>query len=413
MNDIAVLDILLHGKPIGTMTQLPGDRNLFAFNSEYIDDPSRPTLSLSFKDVMGHLITEIAPTKTRVPPFFANLLPEGPMREYLVRHDNLNPKREFYLLAVLGNDLPGAIQIGPEIRQLTTTAVDQHKKKWVEDITEEDGKFHFSLAGVQLKFSAILENNDKFTIPVDGVGGSWIVKMASSVFEGVPQNEFSMMELARRIGINVPETALVPLNKIKGMPKDIERVGTHVYAIKRFDRDGKGSKIHIEDFAQVFGVYPENKYRSANYRNIAEVIWTEMGEKGITEFIRRFVFNALIGNGDMHIKNWSLIYPDNRKAELAPAYDFVSTLPYIPEDNLALNFLDSKSFASLTLEQFKRFADKVRTPERLVLDTVRETVERFDEVWNRSDDLPISNKLKAIISTHLKNIPIWNKAFRD
>jgi serine/threonine protein kinase HipA of HipAB toxin-antitoxin module len=46
----------------------------------------------------------------------------------------------------------------------------------------------------------------------------------------------------------------------------------------------------------------------------------------------RVTFNMLIGNADMHMKNWSLIYPDRRYVSLAPAYDFVATLPYIPGD---------------------------------------------------------------------------------
>jgi serine/threonine-protein kinase HipA len=82
----------------------------------------------------------------------------------------------------------------------------------------------------------------------------------------------------------------------------------------------------------VFGVYPERKYKRASYRNIAEVLWAETGETGIMEFLRRLVFNTLIGNADMHLKNGSLIYPDRRRAALAPAYDFVSTIASLPDD---------------------------------------------------------------------------------
>jgi len=49
------------------------------------------------------------------------------------------------------------------------------------------------------------------TIPAEGVGGSWIVKLPSTSFESVPENEFAMMTLARMIGINVPEVRLIPL----------------------------------------------------------------------------------------------------------------------------------------------------------------------------------------------------------
>ena len=77
------------------------------------------------------------------------------------------------------------------------------------------------------------------------------------------------------------------------------------------------------------------------------------GETGIEEFVRRFVFNALIGNADMHMKNWSLVYPDQRNAELSPAYDFVSTIAAIPEDTLALNFTGSKTFDQISLDRLK------------------------------------------------------------
>jgi serine/threonine-protein kinase HipA len=269
------------------------------------------------------------------------LLPEGYLRDYLASRANLNSEKEFELIAALGDDLPGAIKIGPMIH---ASSEDLESATQKEHFEKEDGILHFSLAGVQLKFSGIWDNEAGLTIPVNGVGGSWIVKLPSPLFAGVPQNEYAMMEMARKIGIDVPKTALVPLEQIKGLPKEMEKLGSHAFVIQRFDRNEKGQRIHIEDFAQVFAVYPEKKYGAASYRNIAEVIWSEMGPKGLIEFLRRFIFNALIGNGDMHLKNWSLIYADRRTPQLAPAYDYVSTLPYLPDDLLALNFLHSKKF---------------------------------------------------------------------
>jgi len=83
MTELPVLDVALYGERIGSLTLLPGDRTLFVFGEGYIDNPERPTLSLSFKDSLGGLITDIRPTRTRGPAFFANLLPEGALREYL------------------------------------------------------------------------------------------------------------------------------------------------------------------------------------------------------------------------------------------------------------------------------------------------------------------------------------------
>ena len=106
MADFDVLDVRLHGASIGTLTRVGRDRIIFAFDSSYIDDPGRATLSLSFKDPFGHLITDIPPTRTWAHPFFSNLLPEGPLREFLARSAGIDPRREFPLLAALGEDLP-------------------------------------------------------------------------------------------------------------------------------------------------------------------------------------------------------------------------------------------------------------------------------------------------------------------
>lgn len=401
--DIRVMKVLLYNRPIGTLTHLPGDKNLFTFNEDYVQNPSRPTLSLSFKDTSGALITNIKTTQTRLPSFFSNLLPEGPLREYLAQRAQIHPQHEFFLLWALGRDLPGALTVEAfdEGSFLQSTVKIHHKKK-------KEIPLRFSLAGLQLKFSAVASSGHRFTIPVDGIGGGWIVKLPHTTFPGVPENEYTMMELARRVGINVPETHLLPIHTLQELPKEFERLGQNVFVIKRFDRTEEGECIHIEDCAQVFGVYPENKYQSANYRNIAKVIANETGESGVVEFIKRFVFNALIGNGDMHLKNWSLIYSQKHQPSLAPAYDFVSTILYLPEDALALNFVDNKDFTSLTFDQFKRFAAKAHLSEKLVLHTVKETVETFSESWKTVKDLPVHKDVQAAILKHLSTLPIWN-----
>src|SRR3982751_3168912 len=96
MPDVSVLEVLLYGEPIGTLTRVAHDRVLFAFNETYIADEERPVLSLSFKDSFGNLITESRPTQTRLMPFFSNLLPEGHMRRYLAERAGVNENREFF-----------------------------------------------------------------------------------------------------------------------------------------------------------------------------------------------------------------------------------------------------------------------------------------------------------------------------
>ncbi len=403
MADVVFLDVLLYDQPIGTLTRVGGDRILFAFNDTYVEDENRPVLGLSFKDSLGELITNFKPTQTRVMPFFSNLLPEGHMRTYLAERAGVNPAREFFLLWALGMDLPGAITIKPA-----------DGEAWPSDDDNNDGDqnhhqnaLRFSLAGVQLKFSAISETKGGLTIPAKGVGGSWIVKLPSREFAGVPENEFSMMMLARLIGMDVPALQLVDVAMINNLPEGIGTLNEQALAIDRFDRLKGGNAIHIEDFAQIFQVYPDDKYKKASARNIAQVIAAEGSDVDISEFVRRLTFNTLIGNADMHLKNWSLYYPDHRNAALAPAYDFISTIPYIPDHNAALNFSRTKRFDEFSKDELSHLAAKAMLPEILVLETAFETVDLFHQHWQtEKKNLPLFSNVINAIEDHLKTIPI-------
>lgn len=401
-NHVSTLNVLLYGEPIATITNVGNDRTLFAFMDSYINDESRPVLGLGFKDSLGGLLTSFKPTQTKLTPFFSNLLPEETMRNYLAERAGVNPAREFFLLWVLGRDLAGAITVEPANGEALPANVLQD----IEDETKTDGPMRFSLAGVQLKFSAVQQANGGLTIPATGQGGSWIVKLPSPRFEAVPENEYSMMELARMLGMDVPETQLLPINRIANIPNGIGKFGDSAFVIKRFDR-ADGQTVHIEDFAQVFGVYPQDKYKKASMRNIAHVIGIEGQDEDIAEFTRRLVFNTLIGNADMHLKNWSLIYKDKRTASIAPAYDFVSTIPYILDDSASLKVSRSKKFSDFTLDELSHLAAKAMLPEKLVLDTVKQTVAGFYEVWAKEKaHLPLTKSVIEAIETHLRSIPL-------
>ena len=406
-SNVSTLNVFLYDELVGTITNVGNDRSLFALTPDYIENADRSPLSLGFKDSLGELITDFKPTNTQLMPFFSNLLPEDEMRRYLAERANVNPEREFFLLWVLGQDLSGAITVKPADGEELPPSISDPVDGGEEN---KDGAMRFSLAGVQLKFSAVQSASGGLTIPASGMGGSWIVKLPSSKFEGVPENEFSMMELARKIGMDVPETQLLNIGDIENIPDGIGQFGNSAFAIKRFDRiDGSGS-VHIEDFAQVFGVYPHDKYKKASMRNIAEVIGIEGQEDDIAEFTRRLVFNTLIGNADMHLKNWSLIYNDKRSASIAPAYDFVSTIPYIADKEAALKVSRSKKFADFTMDELSHLAAGARLPEKLVLDTASETVELFHEKWqSEKTNLALNGDVIEAIHKHLEDIPIAKK----
>ena len=406
-NHVSTLNVLLYGEPIATITNVGNDRTLFAFTDSYIHDESRPVLGLGFKDALGGLLTNFKPTQTKLTPFFSNLLPEETMRHYLAERAGVNPAREFFLLWVLGQDLAGAITVEPADGEALPPSVHQD----IDEETKIDVPMRFSLAGVQLKFSAVQQANGGLTIPATGQGGSWIVKLPSSRFDAVPENEYSMMELARMLGMDVPETQLLPVNQIANIPDGIGKFGdafknAQAFVIKRFDRAGDQA-VHIEDFAQVFGVYPQDKYKKASMRNIAQVIGIEGQDEDIAEFTRRLVFNTLIGNADMHLKNWSVIYKDKRAASIAPAYDFVSTIPYIPDDSASLKVSRSKKFSDFTLDELSHLAAKAMLPEKLVLDTAKQTVAGFHEIWAKEKaHLPLTKSMIEAIETHLRSIPL-------
>lgn len=376
--NLNALAVKLHGLRIGVVNRLGGDRHLFSFEQDYIDDPGRPTLSLSFKGQAGGLVLPTRGVTGRLTPFFSNLLPEGHLRDYLAARAGVKPQREFFLLAVLGADLPGA---------LTVTPMDQ-EREGAHDVDDgraddhvADAALRFSLAGVQLKFSAVMETLGGLTIPAGGMGGSWIVKLPSARFAAVPENEYAMLALARAVGIDIPPNRLIDIADIDGLPRDAGAMQGKALAVRRFDRATGGEPIHMEDFAQVFGLYPDDKYGRRSYANVAAVLWAETGEQGAYEFMRRLVFSVLIGNADMHLKNWSLLYPDRRTPVLSPAYDFVATVPYIPGDGLALTFGGSRSLDDITPDQVRRFADTARLPASPLWSIVAETAERTVVAW--------------------------------
>jgi len=204
-----------------------------------------------------------------------------------------------------------------------------------------------------------------------------------------------MLELARAIGIVVPKTRLVPVREIHGLPEAASRMEGNALVVRRFDRMDEGGRIHMEDFAQVFGLFPEDKYERKTYANIAAVLWAETAENDSYEFVRRLVFSILIGNGDMHLKNWSLLYSDGRTPRLSPAYDFVTTRPYISGDKLALNFGGSMSLGEITVDQIRCFADTAGLPTSPLWKIVLETAERTKGAWERLAQ-------KAILSSHLR-----------
>jgi len=170
-----------------------------------------------------------------------------------------------------------------------------------------------SIQGVQPKLSAKLKvKEEKFEI-VDK-GGVYILKPQNNFYPELPENEDLTMRLAKLIDIEVP---------LHGLVYSIDDRFT--YFIKRFDRYGKNKKLSLEDFAQLAGKSRETKYDFSMEKIIP--LLERHCTFPLLEKIKLFkltLFNYLIGNEDMHLKNYSIISRNN-KIELAPAYDLLNT----------------------------------------------------------------------------------------
>ncbi|WP_294256010.1 HipA domain-containing protein [uncultured Sphingomonas sp.] len=371
------LDVFLNAMKVGVIVRTSGDFNAFSFDPAYRATGGFPVLSLSFRAAAGGLRKDPKPLAGALPAFFANLLPEDKLRDAMERHHAgaVRPGNDFDLLAALGTDLPGAVRVIPS----------EGSNVARPEAVENKPKARFSLAGVQMKLS-VMKNTGKgggLTIPLEDGQGQYIAKFPSTAFPGVSENEFANLALAAAIGMDVPARELVDKSDFDGIPEDFDTMAEgKVLLIRRFDRAPSGERIHIEDFAQVFGAYPSRKYDAAAYHDIAAALGVAISPPAALEFVRRLVLAVITGNGDMHLKNWSLIYPgDGNLPALAPIYDVLSTVPYIPADTLALSLGGERSFKALTADRWKVFANRARLPEPAVLEAVVETVACVHAHW--------------------------------
>jgi serine/threonine-protein kinase HipA len=403
------LSVFLNNYHVGILTKLLDGRTLLAFDEQYLQDTARPTLSLSYKNILQdiHPLRDSISPSGKLPPFFSNLLPEGKLRTYLASKANVRETQEFPLLAALSSDLPGAVFLGTDEKLDTPeTAILENAQK---DQTT-DGQLRFSLAGVQLKFSGDLSDT-KIVIPAQGIGGHWVVKLPSPGYAHVNEVEFSMLRLASEIGITVPDNRLVPLSNLENLPKDLpERIEGNCLLSKRFDRTDDGRRIHMEDFAQVFAIYEKYDERY-NYQSIANVLWLENGLEDVLEFVRRLVHTFAIGNADMHLKNWALIYPDSRQPKLSPAYDLVSTIVYPNiSQTLPHKMAGIKHFNKIGIDAFKDFARIAKLPEKTIVKTAHETVDALKDSWRKlRNELPMPESFKQRIEEHMKTVPLLNE----
>jgi serine/threonine-protein kinase HipA len=228
-----------------------------------------------------------------------------------------------------------------------------------------------SIQGVQAKLSARLKIQAGF-FEIVSEHGQFILKPQSEYYPELPQNEALTMTLAATIGIETPTHGLV-------YAKD----QSMTYFIKRFDRAAHGDKLSTEDFAQLAGGTRETKYNSS-MEKVAQIInkFCTFPRVEAVKLFKLTLFNFLIGNEDMHLKNFSLITKE-KKIMLSPAYDLLNTT--ISQANtveeIALPLNGKKN--NLTKKDFFEYL-----PERLQINNT------------------VTQRMQKLIIT---NIPLWEK----
>lgn len=227
-----------------------------------------------------------------------------------------------------------------------------------------------SIQGVQPKLSAVLDSKSEIFNLVDN-GGLYILKPQSALYEQAPENEDLTMRMAKALGIEVPLHGLV-------YSKD----HSFTYFIKRFDRGPRKQKIAMEDFAQLAGLDRETKY-SYSMEKLAQIIEKYATFPAIekAELFLRMLFNYLVGNEDMHLKNYALITRDS-KTTLAPAYDFINSTIAIknPKEEIALT-LNGKKRNLRRKDFIEYYALEILKLNKAIIDDQLEKIKQTEQGW--------------------------------
>ncbi len=320
----------------------------FSYADAYRNDPAATPLSLSMP-LAGPKRYEGAPAHL----FFAGLLPEGKVLEYVASQHRVSGTNVFGLLQAIGGDCAGAVSVIPADTEVAATAASYEPitrealARMLRDLPRlpvrtRQGGIRLSLAGAQNKLPITFDGS-RFALPHGTAPSTHILKPPMAVDAtfawATVENEAFCLALARRIGLPAPRSWIID-------------VGGPVLLVERDDReivgdggdhgDGGGDadqglsiqvrRIHQEDFCQALAIAPGAKYENEGGPSFAQCMQLTRGHADVPvrdgiALIRWLIFNYLIGNADAHAKNLSILL-QGAHVELAPFYDLVSTAVY-------------------------------------------------------------------------------------
>jgi serine/threonine-protein kinase HipA len=307
-----------------------------------------------------------------LPPYFAGLLPEGLRLTSLIKNIKTSADDMFSLLVAAGTDPVGDIYFGETELPDDDSPLPDDFKKIKTQLKNPDYQEQTPLAGVQDKISA-----DRVSLPLKlkAKTKTYFLKLPSENHPYDIENEHCCLEIAKACGLKVnPSQIVKDRNNISGL------------LVERFDRGWnsrtqKWTRYHQEDACQFLNRYPADKY-NVSFQEIAQQIkqFANSPEIEILKLLQLKAFCYLIGNGDLHAKNISLL-----KDQLSPAYDILCTALY-GDEKMALE-LDGKS-QNLKRKNFIEFGLRFGVPEPAIKSMLNKMLFQFSKNQEKIFALP-------------------------
>ena len=276
----------------------------------------------------------------------------------------------------------------------TPTLELQYELSEIEALAKENIAQRIIVTGVQPKLSLGFteENTQNHLTIVDALNGRYILKPPYKQYPQMPEIEALSMLLTKASGIATVPFILIPLKN-----------GELAYLTKRIDRTTNGEKYPMEDACQFTERLTEHKYRGS-YEQIAKgiIAYSQNPILEVVRFYEQVLVSFLIGNNDMHLKNFSLIATEKNQYTLAPAYDMVATKLLIPEDfeELALHLNGKKR--KLSRKNFDEAMSKANIPNKAIKNLWKR-VENSMQYWgNIIKNSFLSDKNKAVFTELIK-----------
>ena len=364
------LDIYLRNRLAGRLDRLDNGALSFCYDAGYLALPDAAVLSSTLP------LSEEPYAERDIAAFFSNLLPDEGVRRRIAEILNLTPEDTFGLLRILGGDCAGAVSFQvpgrrpngatkPRYRALS----DSEAANLLRDLANRplgiDGNFRgISGAGAQDKLIACVVEG-KILLPLDGTPSTHIIKPDLARFPQSVFNEWFCMKLSAACGF---DTAPCDIVEFGGEP---------YYVTARYDRqieNGVVTRLHQEDFCQLLKCRPEIKYQDQGGPSIVDCArlmkLLRLPVADLVSFIDRIVFNFIVGNGDAHGKNFSVLYR-GRRPRLAPVYDVLSTTVYPAiARRMAMKFDGKFEFRWISAAKIVRTFARAEIGDKVVADAI-------------------------------------------